>query len=102
MPERQVITGIDPIDVKVPRVRDRGKEQEKIKFTSNIVSKHLRRSASIEELLTLLYLKGIFINNFQQALQPLLCANAKNISPNTISKLKSNWEQEYIQCNKEI
>ena len=100
LPERQIVTGIGSIDVKVPRVRDRGKEQEKINFTSNIVPKHLRRSASIEELLPLLYLKGISTNDFQQALQPLLGANAKNSSPSTISKLKANWEQEYIHWNK--
>ena len=28
LPERQIVTGIGSIDVKVPRVRDRGKEQE--------------------------------------------------------------------------
>ena len=100
LPERQIVTGIGSIDVKVPRVRDRGKEQEKINFTSNIVPKYLRRSASIEELLPLLYLKGISTNDFQQALQPLLGANAKNSSPSTISKLKANWEQEYIHWNK--
>lgn len=81
LPERQILTGVGSIDVKVPRIRDRGKEQQKINFTSNIVPKHLRRSASIEELILLLYLKGISTNDFQQALQPLLGANAKNISP---------------------
>ena len=100
LPERQIITGVGSIDVKVPRVRDRGQEKEKINFSSSIVPKHLRRSSSIEELLPLLYLKGISTNDFQQALEPLLGANAKNISPSIISKLKSNWEQEYISWNK--
>jgi transposase-like protein len=100
LPERKITTGIGSIDVKLPRVRDRGDTQNKINFTSNIVPKHLRRSASVEELLPLLYLKGISTNDFQQALQPLLGAKAKNISAGVISKLKANWEQEYIKWNK--
>lgn len=100
LPERQITTGIGAIDVKVPRTRDRGDSKDKINFTSNIVPRHLRRSASIEELLPLLYLKGISTNDFQAALQPLLGEKAKNISPGVISKLKSKWEQEYINWNK--
>ncbi len=97
LPERKITTGIGSIDVKLPRVRDRSDSKEKINFTSSIVPKHLRRSASIEELLPLLYLKGISTNDFQQALQPLLGSNAKNVSPAVISKLKANWEQDYIK-----
>ncbi len=100
LPERKITTGIGSIDVKLPRVRDRSDSKDKINFTSNIVPKHLRRSASIQELLPLLYLKGISTNDFQQALQPLLGSNAKNVSPAVISKLKANWEQDYIKWNK--
>ena len=57
LPERKITTGIGSIDVKLPRVRDRSDSKDKINFISNIVPKHLRRSASIEELLPLLYLK---------------------------------------------
>ena len=100
LPECKITTGIGSIEVKLPRVRDRSDSKNKINFTSNIVPKHLRRSASIEELLPLLYLKGISTNDFQQALQPLLGANAKNISAGVISKLKANWEQDYIKWSK--
>ena len=37
LPEREVMTGIGPVPVKVPRVRDRGAEAEKIRFTSSIL-----------------------------------------------------------------
>ncbi|EPS74261.1 transposase, partial [Genlisea aurea] len=99
LPERKITTGIGSIDVKLPRVRDRGDNKDKINFASNIVPKHLRRSASIEELLPLLYLKGISTNDFQQVLEPLLGGKAKNISAGVISKLKSNWEQDYKKWN---
>lgn len=100
LPERKITTGIGSINVKIPRNRDRNEGKDKINFTSSIVPKHLRRSASIEELLPLLYLKGISTNDFQQVLQPLLGEKAKNISAGVISKLKSNWEQDYIKWNK--
>jgi putative transposase len=51
LPEREVMTGIGPVPVKVPRVRDRGKVGEKIKFTSTLLPPYLRRARSVEELL---------------------------------------------------
>ena len=33
LPEREVLTGIGPVAVKVPRMRDRGTGEEKISFT---------------------------------------------------------------------
>ena len=53
--------------VKVPRVRDRGGEAEKIRFTSSILPPYLRKAKSIEELLPWLYLKGISTGDFQEA-----------------------------------
>lgn len=100
LPERKITTGIGSVDVKVPRVRDRGSDIEKVKFNSNIVPKHLRRSSSIEDLLPLLYLRGISTNDFQDTLEPLLGKNAKNISPGVVSKLKSSWENEYNNWRK--
>src|SRR4051812_25576256 len=59
-PERQIQTGIGPIEVRRPRVRDRGAEgAEPIGFTSAILPPYLRRTRNIEELLPWLYLKGI-------------------------------------------
>ena len=51
--ERQVQTGIGPVAVRCPRVRDRGGSGEagKIRFTSAILPPYLRRAKSIEELL---------------------------------------------------
>ena len=37
LPEREVMTGIGPVPVKVPRVRDRGAGAEKVRFTSSIL-----------------------------------------------------------------
>ena len=59
LPEREVITGIGAVPVKVPRVRDRGDGEEKVRFTSTLLPPYLRKAKSIEELLPWLYLKGI-------------------------------------------
>jgi len=61
LPEREVMTGIGPVPVKVPRVRDRGTRTdtggEKIRFRSSLLPPYLRRAESVEELLPWLYLK---------------------------------------------
>ena len=81
-------------------MRDRKEVSDTIKFNSQIVPKHLRRSASMDELLPLLYLKGVSTNDFQQALEPLVGKEAKNISPAVISRLKSSWINEYNDWRK--
>ncbi len=95
LPEREVMTGIGPIAVKVPRVRDRGNVDEKIRFASSILPPWLRKTRSIEELLPWLYLKGISTGDFQEALGALLGPNAAGLSSSTISRLKADWGAEY-------
>jgi putative transposase len=95
LPEREIQTGIGAVPVEVPRVRDRAFSKDGITFGSSIIPKYLRRSRSMEELLPLLYLKGISTNDFADALKPLLGDEAKNLSPGVISRLKAVWEDEY-------
>ena len=61
LPERDVMTGIGTVPVQVPRVRDRGANEDgsKIKFRSSLVPPYLRKAKSVDELLPWLYLKGI-------------------------------------------
>ena len=59
LPEREVIAGIEPVPVKVPRVRDRGAGEDKITFMPSILPRDLRKAKSVEELLLWLYLKGV-------------------------------------------
>ena len=95
LPEREVMTGIGPVPVKVPRIRDRGDGAEKIRFTSSILPPYLRKAKSIEELLPWLYLKGISTGDFQEALAALLGPNAAGLSSPTMSRLKAVWWEEY-------
>jgi transposase-like protein len=95
LPERNIQTGIGDIAVEQPRVRDRVLAKDDIKFSSSIIPPYLRRSKSIDELLPLLYLRGISTGDFKMTLAPILGENAKNVSPNVISRLKAAWEDEY-------
>lgn len=92
LPEREIQTGIGAVAVEVPRVRDR---EHKIRFSSSVIPKYLRRSTSMNEFLPLLYLKGISTNDFVEALTPLIGDSAMNLSPGVISRLKAEWEEEY-------
>jgi putative transposase len=95
LPEREVMTGIGAVPVKVPRVRDRGAAAEKVRFSSTILPPYLRKAKSIEELLPWLYLKGISTGDFHEALAALLGPNAAGLSSTTISRLKADWWDEY-------
>ncbi len=94
------MTGVDPIAVKVPRVRDRGQQAEKVRFTSSILPPYLRKAKSVEELLPWLYLKGISTGDFQEALAALLGPNAAGLSSTTISRLKADWWEDYERWQK--
>jgi len=103
LPERAIQTGIGDIEVIMPRVRDRQSGKDKISFSSLIVPKYLRRSSSMNELLPLLYLKGLSTNDFIDALEPLVGSEAKNLSPGVISRLKADWENEYdVFCRRDL
>lgn len=95
LPERAIQTGIGDVLVKVPRVRDRAFKKDGLTFGSSVIPKYLRRTGDMNELLPLLYLKGISTNDFVAALTPLVGCHAKNLSPGVISRLKSEWLEEY-------
>jgi hypothetical protein len=100
LPEREVMAGVGPVAVKVPRIRDRGKQTEKVRFTSSIPPPYLRKTKSVEELLPWLYLKGISTGDFQEALAALLGPNAVGLSSTTISRLKADWWADYERWQK--
>ena len=103
LPRREIQTGIGGIPVRVPRIRDRGSGQESeevIRFRSSLVPPYLRRSKSLEELLPLLYLKGISTGDFTDALSALLGPNAPGLSAKSISRLKEQWVQDYDRWRK--
>ena len=97
LPEREVMTGIGTVPVQVPRVRDRGQNEDgsKIRFRSALVPPYLRKAKSVEELLPWLYLKGISTGDFSEALAALLGPDAEGLSSSTITRLKAAWWEDY-------
>jgi len=98
LPERIIATGIGPVSVTVPRVRDRetsASDTSKITFSSSWIPKHMRRTATIDVLLPILYLKGLSTSDFKSALEPMFGKEASNISPSVISRLKAAWLDDY-------
>jgi transposase-like protein len=101
LPEREIMTGIGPVAVRCPRVRDRGGEGcERIRFSSAILPPYARRSKSLEVLIPILYLKGISTGDFEDALIALLGRDAGGLSASTIGRLKEAWSEEHARWSK--
>jgi putative transposase len=93
LPARQIVTGLGALEVQQPRVRDRSKE--KVRFSSQILPKYLRRVPSVDALIPALYLRGISTGDFTEALESILGPNAVGLSAANIVRLKEGWEAEY-------
>ncbi|MCY4195600.1 MAG: transposase [Rhodobacteraceae bacterium] len=97
LPERDIMTGIGTVAVRVPKIRDRGMnpDGDRIRFSSRIVPPDLRKTKSVEELIPWLYLKGISTGDFGDALTALLGPDAPGISATTIGRMTRAWTQEH-------
>jgi len=98
-PERLVQTGIGPVPVRRVKLRDRGAgpEGERIRFTSAILPRWARRTPSLDALLPVLYLRGVSMGDFQEALAALLGKEAPNLSPAVIARLRDTWQADYAR-----
>ncbi len=94
LPERELVTGIGPLSIRQPRVDDRGLAQEQ-RFSSQILPRYLRRVASVDNLIPILYLKGISSGDMSEALESILGPGAAGLSATNIVRLKALWEQDY-------
>jgi putative transposase len=101
LPAREIMTGIGPVAVRCPRVRDRvGRGSERIRFSSAILPPYARRSKSLEVLIPILYLKGVSTGDFEEALIALLGKDASGLSASTIGRLKEDWSEEHARWSK--
>src|SRR3712207_5904527 len=99
-PERLIQTGIGPIAVRRVKLRDRGAREAgaaRIRFTSAILPRWARRTRSLDTLLPILYLHGVSMGDFQEALAALLGHDAPNLSPSVIARLRGEWEADYTR-----
>jgi putative transposase len=98
-PERPVQTGIGPVPVRRVKLRDRGagEDGERIRFTSALLPRWARRTRSLDAVLPILYLRGLSMGDFQEALGALLGRDAPNLSPSVVARLRDAWQAEYAR-----
>jgi transposase-like protein len=99
LPERAIMTGIGPVAVRQPRVRDRGTGDggERIRFAPAILPAYARRTRSLEVMIPILHLKGVSSGDFGDALAALLGKDAPGLSASTIARLKEVWSEEHAR-----
>jgi putative transposase len=100
-PERLVQTGIGAVPVRRVKIRDRGADAggggARIRFTSALLPRWARRTRSLDALLPILYLRGVSMGDFQEALAALLGRDAPNLSPSVIARLRDEWQADYVR-----
>ncbi|MCM8534518.1 MAG: IS256 family transposase [Lentisphaeraceae bacterium] len=94
--ERTLNTEIGTLRFQQPRINDKRPNH---KFESKLIPKYARNSPTIENLIPVLYLKGISTGQFQETLKPLFGEAAKGLSAQVISKLIKSWEDDYEAWN---
>jgi transposase-like protein len=100
-PARSIVTGAGLLQVVTPRVDDRILARHgEARFTSALIPPYLRRTKHIEELLPVLYLKGISTGDFTEALAAILGRDVIGLSAETIVRLKQVWQREYEAWNR--
>lgn len=93
---RDIVTGAGPLKVRTPRVDDRVLAgTEEMRFKSSLVPPYLRRTKNIEELVPLLYLKGISTGDFTEALEKILGKDIIGFSAENVVRMKQVWETDY-------
>lgn len=98
LPAREILSAVGPVEVRVPKVRDRSGAG--VKFNSALVPPYVRRSKTIAAALPWLYLKGISTGDMREALAVLVGDEARGLSPNVVSRLKAEWATQCAQWKK--
>src|SRR5215216_3177691 len=98
--ERRVTIGSGTVPVQAPRVNDKRIDEEtgeRRRFSSKILPAYARRSPKVNDVLPVLYLRGLSTGDFRPALEQLLGEDAAGLSPSTISRLCKDWEAEHAR-----
>ena len=98
--ERRVTVGSGTVAVRAPRVNDKRVDEEsgeRQRFGSRILPAYARRSPKVNDVLPILYLRGLSTGDFRPALEQLLGEDAAGLSPSAISRLLKDWEAEHAR-----
>jgi transposase-like protein len=91
LPKREILTGIAPVSVRIPKVRS--KDGETLTFRSALVPPYVRKTRSLEAALPWLYLKGVSTGEMGESLKVLVGHDAHGLATITVSRLKSELGQ---------
>ena len=101
LPQRELHTGVDPVTVKIPKVRSR--TGTPVTFRSALVPSYVRKTRSSQAALPWLYLKGVSAGELGEALKILVGPDARGMSASTVSRLKHAWAEEYQKwCHRRL
>src|SRR3954464_4046108 len=98
--ERKLTVGSGTVAVQAPRVNDKRVDEqtgERQRFSSKILPAYARRSPRVNDVLPVLYLRGLSTGDFRPALEQLLGEDAAGLSPTSISRLCKDWEAEHAR-----
>ena len=98
--ERKVTIGSGSLPIRTPRVNDKRIDEqtgERQRFSSKILPAYARRSPKVNDVLPVLYLRGLSTGDFRPALEQLLGEDAAGLSSSTISRLCKDWEAEHAR-----
>jgi putative transposase len=98
--ERRVTVGSGTVAIQAPRVNDKRVDPEsgeRRRFSSRILPAYARRSPKVNDVLPVLYLRGLSTGDFRPALEQLLGEDAAGLSASTISRLCKDWEAEHTR-----
>ena len=98
--ERRVTVGSGTVAIRAPRVNDQRIDEEtgeRRRFSSKILPAYARRSPKVNDVLPVLYLRGLSTGDFRPALEQLLGEDAAGLSPSTITRLCKDWEAEHAR-----
>ena len=92
-PQRQILTGLGPVNVCIPKVRSR--TEASAVFHSQLVPPYVRRAKSLDMALPWLYLHGVSTGDMKETLSALLGKDAAGLSAPVVARLKRRWNEEY-------
>jgi len=92
-PEREILTGLGPVSVRIPKARSRG--EEVAVFHSRLVPRYVRRAKALDAALPWLYLHGVSTGDMREALAALVGPQAAGLSAPVVARLKNRWLEEY-------
>ena len=88
--ERKITIGSGTLPIQAPRVNDKRVDDQtgqRQRFSSKILPAYARRSPKVNDVLPVLYVRGLSTGDFRPALEQLLGEDAAGLSPSTISRL---------------